>query len=139
MVFNNSSSKVLCLSQCRRTVHLFVAMILFFFSLAGRAEDTLSIHVSHNQPNFIVSLKANPTTGYQWSLVRFDNKLLTLAESKYEASKTHLIGSGGKMLFTFSLNKGMSYPKSTQMVFKYARPWDKGESATVQNVTVYFK
>lgn len=139
MVFNNSSAKFLSLSQCGRSTHLCITMILLFFSFAGRAEDTLSIYVDHTQSNFIVSLKANPTTGYQWSLVRFDKQLLTLAESEYESSKTHLIGSGGKMLFTFSLNREMSYPKSTQMVFKYARPWDKGESARVQNVTVYFK
>ncbi|MFI4919145.1 MAG: protease inhibitor I42 family protein [Legionellales bacterium] len=85
---------------------------------------TVNTNLSANKSGFIVTLAANPTTGYQWSVVQFDKKLLTLSSSHYQKSETHLIGAGGNMLFTFSLRKGKSYPAKSDMVFKYARSWE---------------
>ena len=101
------------------------------------ADDKLTLNVNLNDPRFEVTLPANPTTGFQWSVVSYDKDLLTLSKSNYERPKTNLIGAGGQMHFMFTLQKGKNYPKSTEIVFKYFRPWET-KSATVRNVTVNF-
>ncbi|HAT1797296.1 TPA: protease inhibitor I42 family protein [Legionella pneumophila] len=111
--------------------------LLMGFSILACANNDVVINVSSKDPSFIVSLAANPTTGYQWSVVKFDKNLLTLSNSIYEKPKTNLIGAGGKMLFIFNLNKGKTYPAQTKMVFKYARSWEP-ESGTIKNVTINF-
>lgn len=116
---------------------VLLSMFLLGCSMIANSNDTLTINVDSKQSNFTVTLKANPTTGYQWSVVKYDKKLLTLSGSQYQKPNTKLIGAGGQMVFTFTLNKGKSYPASTDMVFKYARSWEP-DSATVQNVTIQF-
>lgn len=99
--------------------------------------DPLAIKVSNQQSSFVVNLEANPTTGYQWEVVSYDKALLTLKSSVYQRPDTKLIGAGGQMLFTFTVNKGKTHPKSTKLVFKYARPWEK-DTGTLQKVVVNF-
>lgn len=106
-------------------------------SLIGHT-DSLTVNVNKKHTSFVVNLAANPTTGFQWTVVSYDKTLLTLSDSRYQKPNTQLIGAGGHMLFTFTLNKGKAYPKSTDLVFKYARPWEKS-SGTLQNVTVNFE
>lgn len=95
------------------------------------------MQVNVNNPNFVVTLPSNPTTGFQWQVVNFDKNLLILSNSTYENPKTKLIGAGGQMHFTFALQKGKSYPESTVIVLKYARPWEP-ETATVKKIKVNF-
>lgn len=112
--------------------------ILFWsLSLIANAQDDLSIKVNNNASSFVVSLDANPSTGFQWSVVHYDKTLLTLNSSQYQMPKTKLIGAGGQMLFTFGLNKDQTYPEKTNMQFKYARSWEPN-TATTKNVTVLF-
>ena len=110
--------------------------ILLCCSYSVHAGDDISMNVNKDQSSFTVTLPANPTTGYQWSVVSFDKNLLTLKESKYQAPQTRLIGAGGKMLFTFDLNQGKAYPDKTNMVFNYARSWEP-DSGSRQNVIVF--
>lgn len=115
-----------------------LACFLSIFSFMTFANaDELSINASTGETSFEVVLAANPTTGYQWSLVQYDQSLLTLSTSYYKKPDTNLIGAGGQMVFGFTLKKGQTYPASSSMVFKYARSWDPG-SATIKNVTVHF-
>ncbi len=95
------------------------------------------MNVDVNDPSFVVTLPANPTTGFQWSIVRFDKNLLTLRSSNYERPKTNLIGAGGQMHFTFTRQKGKSYPESTVIVLKYARSWEP-DTATLKSIQVNF-
>ncbi|KTD11340.1 protease inhibitor I42 family protein [Legionella jamestowniensis] len=99
--------------------------------------DTMSLNVNPSQNQFVVTLPANPTTGYQWTVEKYDKSFLKLLSSNYTASKTKLIGAGGQMQFTFQLIKGKTYPQSTSMQFKYARPWEP-ETGTMKQVTVNF-
>lgn len=114
-----------------------LGFLLLGFSLIANAGTNLELNVDAKQSSFVVTLAANPTTGYNWSVLEFDKNLLTLTSSQYQKAKNKLIGAGGQMLFTFALNKGKSYPHSTSMTFKYARSWD-ANSATLQKVTVNF-
>ncbi len=101
------------------------------------ANDKLTLDVNVSSPNFEVTLPANPTTGFQWSVVHYNKKLLTLSNSYYEQPKTKLIGASGQMHFIFTLQKGKNYPASTDILFKYARSWEPS-SATTRNIKVNF-
>ncbi len=101
------------------------------------ANDNLTLDVNVSSPNFEVTLPANPTTGFQWSVVHYNTKLLTLSNSSYERPKTKLIGASGQMHFIFTLQKGKNYPASTDILFKYERSWEPS-SATMRNIKVNF-
>lgn len=116
---------------------MLLSWLLMGFSVLSYANNDVVMKVSSKDPSFVVSLAANPTTGYQWSVVKFDKNLLTLSNSIYEKPQTNLIGAGGKMLFIFNLNKGKTYPAYTKMVFKYARSWEP-DSGTIKKVTINF-
>lgn len=118
-------------------MNAFLGFLLLGFSMMTYAGDDLSINVHVKDPSFIITLPANPTTGYQWSVVHFDKNLLVLSSSKFAKPKTNLIGAGGQMHFVFTLKKSKHYPASTQIKFKYARAWEL-KSAIVKNVTVNF-
>ncbi|KGP62862.1 hypothetical protein EP47_05185 [Legionella norrlandica] len=116
---------------------ILLGCFMLAFSVLAQAGDDVTMKVSSKDPSFVVSLAANPTTGYQWSIVTFDENLLTLSNSVYEKPQTNLIGAGGKMLFIFNLNKGKTYPKQTKMTFKYARAWEPA-SGTTKKVIINF-
>lgn len=116
---------------------LFLSVVLFLCSIGLHAADDLSIHVNAKNPQFVVTLPANPSTGYSWTITSYDTKLLKVTGSKYVGPKVRRIGAGGQMQFTFTLNKGMSYPKTMQLAFTYSRTWDP-KTATLKTVTIYF-
>ena len=111
--------------------------ICFFYSLMSYSADIITIYVNKNRKDFVVNLPANPTTGFQWALVNYDKKRLHLINNHYTPKKTQLIGSGGQMEFRFGLNKNNIYPEKTNIVFRYARTWEKS-SASLTNVIVLF-
>ncbi len=112
---------------------MLLACLLLSIMFLARADDTLSVTVDPNQAQFQIELPANPTTGYQWTVEKYDTSLLILRSSQYIAPQTQIIGAGGKMLFNFSLVTTKNYPSGTTIVFKYARPGepDKGTLKTV--------
>ena len=116
---------------------IILSCALFLLSMNIFAGDELSLDVKRSKASFVVTLAANPTTGYQWTVENFDRDLFTLSNTLYQRPQTNLIGAGGQMLYTFSLNKGKSYPAQTDMVFKYARAWEP-ESAMKKTVVVHF-
>lgn len=118
---------------------IFVGFFSFYLSILAYAHEPLSLQVSSKQTSFTISLAANPTTGYQWSVIGFDKEILSVTSSVYQRPNTHLIGAGGAMLFTFSLNKGKTYPKTMNILFQYARPWEKNKAGMLQSVRVYSK
>lgn len=116
-----------------------IAYSLMAVSVGVYANKPLSIKVDKNQSSFTVNLPANPTTGYQWSVVRFNKKLLTLSGSVYQKPDTQLMGAGGRMIYTFTVNKERTAPKVTRLVFQYARPWEKQDTTgSMQKVVVHF-
>ncbi len=121
----------------RLTVAFLLLLLSCCFANAATTDKELQLDVPNKQQTFVVTLPANATTGYQWSVVTFDNALLTLDKSNYLAPNTKLIGAGGQMQYTFSLNKGKQYSAQTSMLFKYARAWEP-DSAMLKKVTIRF-
>lgn len=68
---------------------------------------------------FSVELSGNPTTGYEWTVVRIDADFLRLAESAFNADSS-AIGSGGTYVFRFeTLQAG-----DTTLGLAYRRSWE---------------
>jgi inhibitor of cysteine peptidase len=88
-------------------------------------EDKLAVMVTKEQPQFIIRLKANPTTGYNWFLRDYDTAFITPLKHKYEAPNTKLMGAPGYDVWTFRVKPaGFVVPQMTQIHFAYARPWE---------------
>lgn len=111
--------------------------LLFLNSLMAFSADTINVNVDANTQQFKITLPANPTTGFQWTLKQYDKSILKLKSSEYQASQTKRIGAGGDMVFTFSRVKKAIYPKSTVMLFRYARSWEH-KSGIAKKVVVHF-
>ena len=115
-----------------------LVFFLVFYTIIGQASEPLIMNVDAKSSQFVVTLPANPTTGYQWKVSQYDKRHFQMLSSHFIAPKTRLIGAGGQMTFTFAPIKGKSYPKSTTMLFTYARSWEP-KSGTVKEVTINFR
>jgi inhibitor of cysteine peptidase len=87
-------------------------------------EDKQTILVSSDQPEFVLRLKSNPSTGYTWFLREYDAALIQPLKHVYEPSASELIGSAGFEEWTFKVKpEGFIVPwqsndASTQLVFR---------------------
>jgi inhibitor of cysteine peptidase len=115
----------------------WLLLLCFSFSSILYADSPLILKVEKKSPKFVISLPANPTTGYHWEITKFDKSLLKLTHSEYIRPKTNLMGAPGFSLFTFSKQPHKSYPTKTKLVFTYTKSWDKSQD-TVKPVTVLF-
>ena len=112
--------------------------LLVSFMTAANAADTMVINVDANQSKFQVILPANPTTGYQWTIKKYDSSILKLVASKYLGPQSKLMGAGGQMQFTFQLIPGKTSPSRTEMLLKYAQPWEP-EKGLMKSVSINFQ
>ncbi|MDX1837102.1 protease inhibitor I42 family protein [Legionella taurinensis] len=120
----------------KKLIHGILLMLGFAAHAANNTAMTLNVAAGEEQ--FKVTLQANPTTGYQWTVQNYDQTLFKLMSSQYVAPQTKLIGAGGQMVFTFAVNEGVALPESSTMTFRYARPWEPKEGTT-QQVIIQFK
>ncbi|MDP3562762.1 MAG: protease inhibitor I42 family protein [Legionellaceae bacterium] len=96
-----------------------------FFTSISFATDTQVIKLSSDRKQFQVIFPANPSTGYQWSILFYDKGKLNLITSQYmPPSKQEAIGAAGKMVYNFEVLESDVYPISTTIQFRYARSWD---------------
>lgn len=96
------------------------------------SEDKLNIAVTSKQPQFVIKLKSNPTTGYSWFLREYDaNLIVPLKHSFEQATTNNLIGAPGYEVWTFSVKpSAFTVPQQTAIRMVYARPWQANEGAT---------
>lgn len=111
--------------------------VLTLYLANAYAGKSMGVTASCSEGAFVITLPANPTTGYQWAVPQFDSTKFKLKSQRYVAPKTRLMGAGGVTLFNFQVLNAKSCPKSTLMVFTYARSWDP-KSATHTTVNVKF-
>jgi len=67
-----------------------------------------------------ISLEGNPTTGYTWEAVEFDEGVLEQGETEYEAS-SKAIGAGGTETLQFKAVRA----GEVALRLVYHRPWEK--------------
>lgn len=94
-------------------------------------EDKQNIVISASQPEFILKLKSNPTTGYSWYLREYDSAIITPVKHSFLPPTRMLIGASGFELWTFRVKPaGFSVPHQTAIRMVYARPWQSNDGAT---------
>lgn len=88
------------------------------------------IIVEHNQKTFTITLPANLSTGFSWTLAKYDQRVMNPISHKYVAPKNKkLIGAPGYVVWTFLLKK-MNHLVVNQVfhvTMQYTRPWTKYE------------
>ncbi len=75
----------------------------------------------------VVTLDANPTTGYTWGVAVVDESILRqIGEVKYRAENTrHVVGGGGVQTLRFqAVDTG-----KTELQLEYRRPWEAEQPA----------
>jgi len=75
--------------------------------------------------SLVVSLCANPTTGFEWEEVKIENEsIIYQIERNYVSPEAAgVVGASGKEVWSF--NSGSS--GTTTLIFEYSRPWEGGE------------
>ena len=82
----------------------------------------------------VVRLASNATTGYSWSLVTDDSRVLPSdGKPSYESPRSQLAGAGGAQVFRFKASR----IGETILELHYRRPWEKNSiPAKVYRLTV---
>lgn len=110
-------------------------MMLTCSLLHAKEHQTIDVKLTENR--FTIILPANPTTGYQWSIVNYDKNLFMYVTSNYLPPESKLMGASGTMKYSFELRPGVKVPPLSTMLFNYARPWEKEPSLKV--ITLHFQ
>ncbi len=99
-----------------------IAAYFAFFGAQEKTytEDTQGAITAKKGDTFKITLKSNPTTGYQWN-ADFDETVIQLVDSSYKADEPQLMGSGGIEIFEF---KVIGSNADTNIKFSYTRPWE---------------
>jgi inhibitor of cysteine peptidase len=119
-------------------MNIVLSCILLCLSMIAQASDTVLMNVKRGEKKIVIPLAANPTTGYQWSIVSYNHNHLKLVGSRFKKPTTNRIGAGGQMLYTFAIKKVKKQPDSMVILFKYARPWE-AKPGTMKKVTIHIQ
>ena len=88
-------------------------------------------------PRFEISLPANPSTGFRWTLESYDIEHFVCLETDYVPATTTRMGAPGTRIFYFKSKDNVVCPESTRLRFSYGRPWEMDVSTSTE-VTVTF-
>ena len=113
-------------------------LFLMMLSSFGFSKATMNITADATATSFVVSLSANPTTGYQWSVIDYDRAHFELIKSEYVGASKPRIGQAGEMVFHFKYKVDVTLPSSTSILFSYSRFFEPG-SGYKQRVNIVFK
>src|SRR3990167_3744633 len=64
---------------------------------------TLALVVTQYSPIVTITLPSNPTTGYQWQLIRWEEQYLSLLEHHYVPPQNHRVGAGNVEIWQFAV------------------------------------
>lgn len=112
------------------TFFLLIISLFIYNAYAKNINNTISsdrvIMVSPLAPVVRVRLPSNPSTGYQWLLVKYDPALMLPPNSYYVPAKTDMMGAPGYTIWCFQFKRtAFSYPQKTRVLLEYKRPWEK--------------
>ncbi|MDR3477727.1 MAG: protease inhibitor I42 family protein [Gammaproteobacteria bacterium] len=128
---------------------ILVLALFFNVSAFGQApkkaipvylEEKPAVMVMVDQPQFVIKLKSNATTGFSWFLREYNSAIIEPVSHEFEApTDKKLMGAPGYELWTFRVKpNSFIVPQQTMIRFVYSRPWeiDDGSSQLVFKVTV---
>ena len=80
----------------------------------------------------VVSLDANPTTGYEWTFTAGDTFAIEKSEYVPDPNPDELVGSGGTQIVTLRVTA----TGTSDLTGYYARPWETASPSPQPDVTV---
>ena len=109
---------------------IVIAMLALTFWSAGcgsgkeirldASDNGRQIEVKEGQ-TLVITLEANPTTGYSWDAVDLDEAILRQTGEPQFESSSKVIGAGGTQITRFETLKA----GQTTLRLIYHRPWEK--------------
>ena len=92
--------------------------------------------VRPQMPSITINLPANPSTGYQWYLLQYDDRILEPSGYQYIPAKNKLAGAPGISSWQFQLKKSaFQVPRVSHIEFEYRRMWETA-NGNRQSITV---
>jgi len=92
-------------------------------SAATSFSDGVSEIKTKGDHEIVATLPSNPTTGYQWQLMKpLAATTVMLVSHVYRAPQTGLVGAGGREIWIFRTLG----PGETEIALGYVRSWEKG-------------
>jgi inhibitor of cysteine peptidase len=82
-----------------------------------------------------ITLPANPSTGYGWTVTSIDPAVVTQTGEPEFATESNLIGAGGTMTFRFTA----SGAGVIEVRLDYQRPWEDAEPLDTYHVNINVK
>ncbi len=107
---------------------ILVFCVVVLILLTGCAKNMVMIDETmngeaielENGEKFIISLPGNPTTGYNWELINYDDQIIRLVGEPDFQPDSRALGAGGMFFFTFeAINPG-----ETTVALFYHRSWE---------------
>ncbi len=78
-----------------------------------------------------VRLPENPSTGYQWAVIKYDPAYLQAPVSHYTPGRRDLIGAPGYRVWQFTFKQAaFKTLHKTAVILEYKRPWEKSAVKT---------
>lgn len=84
---------------------------------------------------FTVTLDSNPTTGYQWEIMKQDKNIVEFIDLDFSIPDNSLVGAPGKQIFTFKAKR----QGKVKLAFEYCRPWEKGAAAERKEFEIFIQ
>jgi inhibitor of cysteine peptidase len=109
---------------------ILLISLAYHFTIIGCSPKIISINENNHNQQFLIKqgdivevcLKANPSTGYRWQIVKIDTFKIKLIDESYtsENNNKDIVGKGGSKIYLFkAINKG-----SASIEIEYSRPFE---------------
>ena len=83
-----------------------------------------SIRVSAKNPEIVLTLQSNATTGFSWFLLRSPERFIKFVSHRFVAPNSKLIGAPGHEVWTFkAMPAAFVAPRVIRITMLYAQPW----------------
>lgn len=103
-------------------------------------ETKPTIVVKKSCPLFKINLPSNPTTGFSWSMVKYNDHLIEKISNQFypvSASDASLLGAPGYETWSFRVKPtGFIKKQKTTIIFSYQQPWENRNNAQLKKFEV---
>ncbi len=125
-----------------KNIFKFLIPLAFISSAFAASSDdftdtTKALQVTPASTAVVIKVKSNPTTGYSWFLVNYNENLLSPISHKYYPPTSQLVGASGYEIWRFRVNTAaFIMPQITTITLQYSRPWEVNDNDQQSKFTV---
>lgn len=105
--------------------HITILIGCGLIATTSMAATVHQIEQSKQCPSVTFQLPANPTTGYSWKVVDYNQSRFNEEKATFAAPKAKLIGAGGTMTFNFKKIEKDDSAKDAVFLLAYGQAWNK--------------